>query len=63
MIQLIPHCETFHSLIRILQVQYFDDHFFAYVMQETEDFEMITLGDVADVTPLDLLSDFCTDKL
>lgn len=35
-IHVIPQGETFLFLIRVLEVQYFDDHFYAYVVQRTK---------------------------
>lgn len=37
--------------------------FYAYVVQQTKDFEIMNFDDVADVRPLDIMSDFSTDKL
>ncbi|KAF0029348.1 hypothetical protein F2P81_018453 [Scophthalmus maximus] len=59
-IHVIRQGEAFLFLIRVLEVKYFDEDFYAYVVQKTKDFEMINLDDVADVRPLGIMSNFST---
>lgn len=64
-IHIIPQTDDMSILmfIRILTVKYFDDHFYAYVVHQTKEYEMISLADTADFRPLDIMQGFDTDEL
>ena len=38
--------------VRILSVQFFDDHDYAYVVGKKDVFEVVSINDLADVRPL-----------
>lgn len=50
-------------LVRIITVKHFDDHYFAYVVHKTDDCEMISITDVADVRPIDIMQSFHSEEL
>lgn len=64
-IHIIPQTDTESVLlfVRIITVKYFDEHFYAYAVKKTKDYEMISLADSADVKPLDILLGFNTDEI
>ncbi|XP_052003744.1 uncharacterized protein LOC127658461 [Xyrauchen texanus] len=64
-IHIIPQTDDMSILmfVRILTVKYFDDHFYAYVVHQTKEYEMISLADTADFRPLDIMQGFDTDEL
>lgn len=62
-VHIIPWAENVCLFVRIVTVKYFDEHFYAYAVQQTKEYEMICLHDAADVRPLDIMLGFNTDEL
>lgn len=63
-VHIIPQAsETILMLVRVLIVKHFDDHFFAYIVQRSKEYEVICYTDVIDHRPLDILSNFKTCEL
>lgn len=52
-IHIIPQADNVSILmfVRILKVKYFDDHFYAFVVERTKEFKMISLTSAADARP------------
>lgn len=63
-IHIIPQAgSSILMFVRILTVKYFDEHFYAYAVQKTNEYEIISLTDATDVRPLDIMLGFNTDEL
>lgn len=64
-IHILPQAvnESILMFVRILKVKYFDDHFYAYAVQRTKEYELITLAETSDFWPLDILSSYSTSEL
>lgn len=64
-IHIIPQADNVSILmfVRILTVKYFDEHLYADAVQQTKEYEMISLTDATDVRPLDIIFGFSTDEL
>lgn len=64
-VHIFPECEKKEVLlfVRVLSVVCFDDHYYAYVVDKKEAFEMVSRYDLADIRPLSLLSCFQGDKV
>lgn len=45
------------------QFKYFDEHFYANAVQQTNEYEMISQTNATDVRPLDIMLGFNTDKV
>ncbi len=57
-IHIIPQADNVSILmfVRILKVKYFDDHFYVFVVEQTKEYQMISLTSAADARPLDIMS-------
>ncbi|KAL7397849.1 hypothetical protein ABVT39_000670 [Epinephelus coioides] len=63
-IHIIPQADvSILMFVRILTVTYFDEHFYAYAVQKTKEYEMISRATAADFRPLDIMSGFNADEL
>ncbi|XP_016326358.1 uncharacterized protein LOC107676349 [Sinocyclocheilus anshuiensis] len=64
-IHIIPQADNVSVLmfVRILKVKYFDDHFYAFVVEPTKEYKMISLTSAADARPFDIMLSFNTDEL
>ncbi len=53
-VYIVPFCDREEVLVflRILTVKYFNDHLHTYVIEKTNEFQMINLKDATDVVPL-----------
>lgn len=49
--------------LRILSVECFDDHYYAFVVDKKDVFEMVSTNDHADVRPLSLLACLLEDRI
>lgn len=62
-IHIIQQADNVGFFVRILKVKYFDDHFYAFVVEQTKEYQMISLISAADARPLDIMLSFSTDEL
>lgn len=64
-IHIIPQIDDVSILmvLRILTIKYFDQHFYAYAIEKTKDYELINVTDAADFRPLDIMQNFNADEL
>lgn len=62
-LHLIPNEHTFLMVVTLLDVLYFDYHFYAYVVKVSKTIKLVILDDLADFRPLDIVRDFNSDKL
>lgn len=64
-IHIIPQIDDVSILmvLRILTMKYFDQHFYAYAIEKTKDYELISVTDAADFRPLDIMQTFNADEL
>ncbi|KAA0712534.1 hypothetical protein E1301_Tti019070 [Triplophysa tibetana] len=63
-IHIIPKNESEYALmfLRVLKVQYFDEHLFSFNVMKTKEFDVAKLpGDLMDYRPLDIVS-FCDQQ-
>nr|XP_054597976.1 uncharacterized protein LOC129152226 isoform X1 [Nothobranchius furzeri] len=62
---IMPQTDTGSVMIfvKIITVKYSDEHFYAYAVKETNDYEMISMADLAHYKPLDIMLAFKTDEM
>lgn len=49
---------------RILNVKYFDDQFYSYVVKKTEEYKLVKIpSDLSDSRPLDIQTNFLDDQI
>lgn len=55
---IIPVCESADALLflQIITVKYFNEHLHSYVVEKTNEYEMVNLKNVASGLPLDLFT-------
>ena len=52
-IHILPECDKeLFMFVQILSVQFFDNHYYAYVVEKKDMFELVSIKDLADVRPL-----------
>lgn len=49
--------------MRILKVSFFDDHFYAYAVERSDEYDLITLAEMFDFRPLYIVTSFDANKL
>lgn len=61
---IVPVSESVDALffLQIITVKYFDDHLHSYVVEKTNEFEMVNLKNIAYVLPLDLFTHRDSEK-
>ena len=62
-VHIIPNRQNFLMVITLLDVLYFDSHFYAYVVKVSDENKVVELHDLLDFRPLDIVRDFKSDKL
>lgn len=55
--------ESVFVFVRILKVSFFDDHFYAYAVERSDEYELITLAEIFDFRPLYIVTSFDANKL
>ncbi len=52
------------AFLRILNVKYFDDQFYSYVVKKTEEYKLVKIpSDLSDSRPLDIQTNFLDDQI
>ncbi len=52
------------AFLRILNVKYFDDQFYSYVVKKTEEYKPVKVpSDLSDSRPLDIQTNFLDDQI